>query len=1155
MRARSHHIILPLALASVAHAVPSIVEEAAQGVYVLRDDSGYWAGDMSRDITHQSYAAYQARKVLDASDVPAEVWARVRAARLSVFFMVRDYSWHDGAANGLDEAYEMVVNGNVHTYPTNGGAPAYVEGGPPAMAWYDHVVPVSELRRGPNEVLIRKAPSEKNDDYLYLGIDLTEARGNSAVTFDGVEWTQDRLTVPGGNGEYMVRLYLVTDDLAVRAVWRPGGDPALDDPAGLLGYAGLLPEGPLTAGATPRRDRGAPLVARLEWEPTALDPLEPVTVTVEAHPEARLRWLDADGQPHGDAVPGPTLALPAGTSFLPSGVVVSGLAAEAQLSSVAVEASRALRSPPPRINMRPECADPAGAPADRRPACRIRRGVVTLENATLRCRFATEPRLVLMSLYNEWTRSEAVRDPSLSSLFIVEIGGRLYAGSRDFACERVESTPGGFRALLTLEEHAVTAALEGTIDEEGLRLGLELRNESRRPLDLKAAFPHLAGLTLSGDGADDYYFYPLGGGIYASTPALIRTVYGDHQALYQVMDLYSPERGGGLYVRADDAEGWHKGLSLRKHIDGKTSLYWDKVHTKTAAEYLWANPLDAVEGTSFAFEYQRRTRSAGQSFVPAPIVIAAHPGDWRTAMAAYSDWAHRVWTFRPYPSRLRDVHNMIARGWADDFLFRDGKYRDDLLEPPLPGVGRTRTDCVELMSWWDWSNLGPWGTPFDRLAEVLSPEQISLWEPYFVTDPVTGQKMWNNQPGDYTGYNERFGGLPAFRDAIQKYQKAGALVTLYTDPFRLDGSCAVGREHGEQWGVVGPDGKHTRSYEVWNPCHDNPEVRQWVADTMARVMAETGADGIRLDEYGHMGWACFSDSHDHTYSERGVSQWNKAVSEATRMVRARMDEVSPGSVLTTEFPAYDYMMQFIDGCITYDLSSQACPLRPLECNIQRFYFPECRPYELDYSGSPTGPRKKLWNAVASFGTYLPVATYVLYRENTDVYAGRNAEPLVPTLVPHVYANRFGPEGSGAKTLYHLYNAAGHTVEGPMLSIEVGPDEHIFDLLNYRECELSSGNALRLLIPRDEVAVIARLQRLMTVTRRGDSLEVRLSPLSGLCRLVVCAAGGTALLELDARTGTNVLDLSPLSADSLPCALKLLVDGKLADAAELPEEAA
>ena len=34
-------------------------------------------------------------------------------------------------------------------------------------------------------------------------------------------------------------------------------------------------------------------------------------------------------------------------------------------------------------------------------------------------------------------------------------------------------------------------------------------------------------------------------------------------------------------------------------------------------------------------------------------------------------------------------------------------------------------------------------------------------------------------------------------------------------------------------------------------------------------MLETGADGIRLDEYGHRGWACYDESHEHTYAEAG----------------------------------------------------------------------------------------------------------------------------------------------------------------------------------------------------------------------------------------------------------------------------------------------
>jgi len=108
-------------------------------------------------------------------------------------------------------------------------------------------------------------------------------------------------------------------------------------------------------------------------------------------------------------------------------------------------------------------------------------------------------------------------------------------------------------------------------------------------------------------------------------------------------------------------------------------------------------------------------------------------------------------------------------------------------------------------------------------------------------------------------------------------------------------------------------------------CHDVAGYRQWVADAMRRVLRETGADGIRLDEYGHAGSACFSTRHEHTFAEPGCTEWQRGIAEATRLVRRAMDEVDPRSVLTTEHPGYDFLMPHIDGCITYDLTVLASP--------------------------------------------------------------------------------------------------------------------------------------------------------------------------------------------------------------------------------------
>jgi hypothetical protein len=328
------------------------------------------------------------------------------------------------------------------------------------------------------------------------------------------------------------------------------------------------------------------------------------------------------------------------------------------------------------------------------------------------------------------------------------------------------------------------------------------------------------------------------------------------------------------------------------------------------------------------------------------------------------------------------------------------------------------------------------------------------------------------------------------QQAIKTYRGLGPLVTLYTDPLLADDNTRCGQQWGKQWGIVKPDGSYRTNYEAWNMCHDVAEYRQFVADTMRRVLRETGADGIRLDEYGHCGAACFNKLHRHTFAEWGCTEWQKAISETCRLVRAEMDEVDPRSVLTTEHPGYDHLLPHLEGCITYDLASMASPLRPLECNLQRFYFPECKAYELDHRGADRQHRKRFWNAVGAFGAYYPENMDKVLRENQVVFSSRDCRPLVPTLVPYVYANRFT---AGEKTIYTLYNATGHSVAGPVLRVRgagcqpaVNADSgrlatcptgrcHAVELLSGRELDCrpeGEGLAVEAFIPRDGVICVA-----------------------------------------------------------------------------------
>ncbi len=1154
--------------ALAAHAVPSLVQRVNEHVYMVSDDADSWGANWSLDITHQVSSTYQAKKVLDLSDLPPAVWEATTSVRLSVQLCVRDYSFHDlPRANGLDETLQFVINGKVHEYPTSGGAPVYLEpiGG---MGWYDVSIPKADVVRGVNEIIVRKAPGKPqdpqagSDDYLYLAIDLTRKRGNSSVTFDGTTWTRDKLTIPGGNGEYMVRLYLITGTTHTRATWRPGQTPAYEDPAGLVLYAGARGVKATAAGLSLSPGQ----LARVEWSATAFDAAEPMQVTVQARGPAHLQWLDPTSKAVADpAIDGASGTLPAGRALKPSGLLIMAQGQPVTVQAVTIEGSQTYHPEPPRVNIAPLiAAAPAVPPA--RPVCSTGATGITLTGGHLQAIFERAGTLRLRSLRNLIHKSEMLRArPEQVPLFCVEVNNVRYAGSRDFEATDLQPVTNGFVATLRgplsheaggLPPRALQATLTVVIGNDGLRMGMELTNVGTAPVDFKLAFPVLAGLAVSPHPPDDYYFFPSGGGIFSATPAVIRRGYGDYEAMYQMMDLFSPALGCGLSLRALDDQGWHKVLALRKHVPDKGEANYEHLTMNVKDDYRWKTPLDAVAGTSLAFEYLRRTRAtqseaapavAGHAaslsktatFAPADCLLTVHYGDWHTPMAAYAEWAHRVWQFRPFPSRLKHIRNMDCPGWAQNILFRDGKYRTDFIT--------ARTDCVELMSWWEWSPLGPFMTPLDQLDKVLTPAQIKEWQPYFVKDPVTGQKMWNNQPGDYKGYNERFGGLPAFRKAIETYQKRGVLVTLYTDPFRLDENCDTGRAHGKQWTVVLPDGKPSTSYEVYNPCHNLAEVRQWAAETMGRVMRETGADGIRLDEYGHRGWACYSEAHDHTFQEPGITQWNKAVAEACRLIHAEMDKVRPDLVLTTEHPGYDYLMQYLEGCITYDLSVVASPLRPVECNLQRFYFPECKAYELDHRTNDPQSRKTFWNTVESFERDKPIAMASILDENEDVYQGRDNTPLVPTLQPLLYANRFR---GGGKTMIHLYNAMGHTFEGPVLAVAAdaggsGP-VHVIELLHGAELPVIDGR-VSLYIDRDDVACVAILPRLLQVDGQG---HVRIGDGKG-GQLVLVNEKGEGLVTQEATGSEAALDLTRLPVGTKPACLKLLRDKQMVDTMQWP----
>ena len=1108
------------------------VDHPIPGVWVLRNETGAWGG-FSMGVSHINTPRYQARKIFDLRSLPPEVVQRAKSARLRFYFSIQDYSWANGGpGNGLNESFDIVAGKHILTFSTDDPRfPAKGAQNDPLRAdWVDVDLPLDCLRGDTLTVTLRKRPGT-DDDYIYPGIDNTVDNSASRVSFDGgATWHAEKLNTIDAKGEYIMRLVLCEREPRARATWSPSQEPV--DPHGLIAYHETGSDG-----------------LRIELEERAFDPFQVIVAKATFRgPAPRLTWLGETEK----ALPARETTAPGAltSTLLPGRRRIAALrlvpAAGTRIRNLHIDYGLPTTAPKPLVDLCPPIRPPGGKALAAAPACKLEKDRAILSNSHLRAEFRLRPVFALDSLVCAEVGRNVLAHPEQCHVFRIKVNNRIY-GCRDGTVKAVEPVPNGFRIDLALGDTGLLARTTARVDDRELHLELNLINTGTKRIRFYTAFPHVAGIRLSDNAASDAYLFPWGGGVIASVPTWLRTAYGENTCWWQMIDVFSPERGGGMYVRVDDRTGLYKCPSLRhgRHVSGEFCL------DETGRGYLapdmqWRTVLEATAGTGMAFDYLRRDRDPGQSFAPPAAVLGTHAGDWREAMRIYAAWAHKVWTFRPYPSALTSCWHITAPGWGQSPLYKDGAYRTDYIDP--------RYDVAELMSWWTWSDKGPWNTPMDRLEEELGTTFYKRYKAYWVKEPVSGKLMYPLNRGDYDGYMPAWGGLPALRQQIQRIHEGGLLAMFYTDPILACATTKLGQRYGPTYGIMNPAWKdsyhcpktppgYVGSYGSYNMCLDTEWYSQWVADTMARVCRETGIDGIRLDEYGHRGYVCTSTKHKHIFAEPGHNAWLQALARNVRQIHRAMDRVRPGLVLTTEFPGHDCMAAALEGAIVYDVR-RIKPIRPTPINLFRFYFPECKVFEIDRPHRPEARAWMLWNAEGGFSALYDEAQHAMLKENNDVFGGTDREPLIPTLAPRVYANRFA---SAEKVFFMLHNARGHTFAGPVLEVSVSPEQHLLDPLRGVELEVrqADGKAiLSLRLRHDETRVAALLPRRLRIEK--GRIDCPGAP--PRAEILVADIHGAVLARL--KPGSSLPDLDGKAA---PALVKLLVDHQWLDAVPWPKK--
>jgi hypothetical protein len=169
-------------------------------------------------------------------------------------------------------------------------------------------------------------------------------------------------------------------------------------------------------------------------------------------------------------------------------------------------------------------------------------------------------------------------------------------------------------------------------------------------------------------------------------------------------------------------------------------------------------------------------------------------------------------------------------------------------------------------------------------------------------------------------------------------------------------------------------------------------------------------------------------------------------------------------VLYTEETLSDVSTQFYDGSFTYQINQTSSALSAVPLNLTRFALPGFKTFEILVCDKPVGDDihgikltffngEGLWIEGTLPESFTPKAcetitrAHQIQRKYYKAFCCLNPIPLVPTLHPEVYANKFTSE---EETVWTIYNANDTAVRGELLEVESTPGDEYYDVWNNKK---------------------------------------------------------------------------------------------------------
>ena len=720
----------------------------------------------------------------------------------------------------------------------------------------------------------------------------------------------------------------------------------------------------------------------------------------------------------------------------------------------------------------------------------IREGVaaekaVKFENEHYICRLTADDanRLQWGQLYNKNTQTDYLYGSDNMPIFRVLGEDGTDVDSTDFLIDDISVIQKGRnqsrRISLSCPGKQLEAVLKIDMDDtEEMRLSLSVKNTAGSARKLQPIFPLVGRVRMGTSLTDDNYFYPWRSGLSGSVDCYLKNEYGNW-AWMQVMSVFEPNSDSGLYTYPMDDNGGFKGLLFKKvYSAGAPTVDQSERALPEEAPYIGGAPgshqkvdvlADVVEGIAFTYYYPMTEIAAAGEYNLPVTVLGIYKGGWKKALSDYSKWAHTWYKHVDTPLWFRDCFTYVP-AWP-------GYYYSESQRKYICSEKTLRTDILQWAHWYQYPD------------QPNTPNRLGL------------EKF---QPGDFY-YNKDRGGLAAFKAEIEALHAKKTRMTVYVNDKMCYHETDTGQAHGKQWAQMDLPGRYATwggANEYWIECLYEPNAwPDYIAKTCARIIRDTGMDGIYLDEMPAL-WPCYNANHIH-YQEDGKAFSVPRMVDYIKMSRDAIRSEYSDGILMTEHAGSDYFSQFIDSSWVQTFYSHFSFAEQYYDENSLYYFRFCFPeFKLaEWGPNKDAPRRCFFNGIGlipndyfkDYGaTYLEKTSQVL-RENGDAITSLRPEPLVETKVNKVLANKF-PIAN--KTVYMVYNKNDKPINTVIMEVDARAGYHFVETLydNEVKSRLNPENTKELLetkIKSRDVICISQLPKIIQTKQQGVKVVARL----------------------------------------------------------------